>query len=63
MLRSLWLRGLATLRVAMQIGLYHHRLRDARRVVSEGNINRRAALGVLHSSLLIVRTDRIVTRR
>jgi hypothetical protein len=29
-------RGLATLHVAMQIGLYHHRLRDARRVVSEG---------------------------
>ena len=25
-----------SLHVAMQIGLYHHRLRDARRVVSEG---------------------------
>jgi hypothetical protein len=31
--------------------------REARRVVSEGNAIRRAALGVLHSSLLIVRTD------
>jgi len=27
---------LRSLHVAMQIGLYHHRLRDARRVVSEG---------------------------
>ncbi len=49
------LRGLATLHVAMQIGLYHHRLRDARRVVSEGIL--------IGSSLLIVRTERILTRR